>query len=101
LDQSSCGGIVGLFFIQTETYFFVPFIKLIGDSQQLNIVYDAVLLADAEKAADRTTLAQIIATRFSYPSTRISEINKVDNSDSFEEFSQSIKRKPSKPSVKF
>jgi hypothetical protein len=41
------------------------------DSQQLNIVYDTVLLADAEKAANQITLAQITTTKFSYPSTHI------------------------------
>jgi hypothetical protein len=42
----------------------------IGDLQQLNIVYNAALLADAEKSADKTIRAQITATKVSQTALR-------------------------------
>jgi hypothetical protein len=102
LGQSSCAGIIGLYFICTNIFFFLnsyPFTKLIGDHQQLNIVYDAALLADAEKSADPTIQAQITATKLSH--TAISDILKVNNNTSSKKPPQAIKRRASKPSVRF
>jgi hypothetical protein len=44
--------------------------NFIGDLQQLNTVYNAALLADAEKSADKTIRAQITATKISQTGLR-------------------------------
>jgi hypothetical protein len=65
-------------------------------------VYDAALLADAEKSADRTIGAQIMATKLSHTAILASEIPKVNNNNnSFREFPQPVKKKDPKPSIRF
>jgi hypothetical protein len=44
--------------------------NFVGDLQQLNIVYNAALLADAEKSADKTIRAQITATKITQTALR-------------------------------
>lgn len=101
LGEPSCDGIIGLHFLPTKNIFLFIFlissIKITGDHQQLNIVYDAALLADAEKSAGPTIRAKVIPTKLSNISTpEVREVN-----DSSEKPPQDIKRRPSKPSVRF